>query len=80
MNSERVLRKSRSVDAWIFPPAMPAEWLRLVGAAAGMFLRTCVARFRQRDELKELDSRMLRDIGVTEEQARRESSKTFWVE
>jgi len=33
---------------------------------------------RQRGLLKDLDDRMLADIGVTREQADREASKRFW--
>jgi uncharacterized protein YjiS (DUF1127 family) len=36
------------------------------------------ARGRQRDLLSQLDSRMLRDIGLTRDDARRECAKPFW--
>ncbi|MGI9378143.1 MAG: DUF1127 domain-containing protein [Methyloligellaceae bacterium] len=35
-------------------------------------------RWRQRADLKQLNYHMLRDIGITREQAQRESSKPFW--
>lgn len=35
-------------------------------------------RYLQRRVLAELDSRMLEDIGVTPQEARREISKPFW--
>jgi uncharacterized protein YjiS (DUF1127 family) len=35
-------------------------------------------RSRQRRALAELDERLLRDIGVTSAQARREAAKPFW--
>jgi uncharacterized protein YjiS (DUF1127 family) len=35
-------------------------------------------RSRQRRALAELDARMLRDIGVTSAQARREAATPFW--
>jgi uncharacterized protein YjiS (DUF1127 family) len=35
-------------------------------------------RGRQRDLLAQLDSRMLRDIGITRDDARRECAKPFW--
>jgi len=35
-------------------------------------------RSRQRGALAGLDDRLLRDIGVTLEQARREAAKPFW--
>jgi uncharacterized protein YjiS (DUF1127 family) len=48
--------------------------LRGCGAAIAMWF----ARSRQRRALAELDDRLLRDIGVTFEQARREAAKPFW--
>jgi uncharacterized protein YjiS (DUF1127 family) len=36
-------------------------------------------RRRQRRALAELDDRLLRDIGVTFEQARREAAKPLWI-
>lgn len=36
------------------------------------------ARRRQRRELRELDDRLLRDIGLTREQVLREAAKPFW--
>lgn len=38
----------------------------------------CAARWRQRRDLAELDDRLLRDVGITRDQARRESSRPFW--
>lgn len=35
-------------------------------------------RSRQRRALARLDARLLRDIGVSPEQARRETTKPFW--
>lgn len=37
-----------------------------------------IARSKQRRELYELDDRMLRDIGITREQARSVADKPFW--
>jgi uncharacterized protein YjiS (DUF1127 family) len=37
-------------------------------------------RSRQRDDLPQADLRMLLDIGLTEEQARREARKPFWLD
>jgi uncharacterized protein YjiS (DUF1127 family) len=36
-------------------------------------------RRRTRDYLTQLDDRMLKDIGVTRVEARREASKPFWL-
>ena len=36
------------------------------------------SRSRQRADLKDLDSRLLRDIGVSREQALHEAEKSFW--
>jgi uncharacterized protein YjiS (DUF1127 family) len=41
-------------------------------------LRRMHTRWHQRHDLRELDDHLLRDIGVTREQARREASKPFW--
>jgi len=35
-------------------------------------------RIRQRRALARLDTRLLRDIGISAEQARREAAKPFW--
>jgi uncharacterized protein YjiS (DUF1127 family) len=35
-------------------------------------------RWRQRQDLRELDDRLLCDIGITREQAKHEASKPFW--
>jgi len=36
------------------------------------------AKYHQRRQLAKLDDRMLKDIGLTREQARKESEKCFW--
>ena len=41
-------------------------------------LRGWCRRRRQRLDLRELDDRLLRDIGLTREKARREWRKPFW--
>jgi len=52
--------------------------------AAFAYLRHTLARWfarsRQRRDLAELDAHLLKDIGVTPGQAKREASKPFWVE
>lgn len=37
-------------------------------------------RYQQRRVLRELDAHLLRDIGITPEQARREAAKPFWID
>lgn len=80
MSSNRVLAAARFLDAWSFAPASPIQWLRHLGSSHGQRVRAWMERSLQRDELSELDPRMLRDIGVTEEQAGRESRRPFWQE
>jgi uncharacterized protein YjiS (DUF1127 family) len=49
--------------------ALGCAWLRL---------RAWIDRRRQRHALAELDDRLLRDIGVSRQAARRELDKWFW--
>lgn len=42
------------------------------------WLLATLDRQRQRGALSELDDRLLRDIGVSREAARRESERPFW--
>jgi len=56
--------------------ALSAGWLLLL-RIPGM-LRRWVQRSRQRAELAQLDDHLLRDIGLTRLQARRESATWFW--
>jgi uncharacterized protein YjiS (DUF1127 family) len=44
----------------------------------GSVIRMWFERSRQRRALAELDDRLLRDIGVTSAQARREAARPFW--
>ena len=39
---------------------------------------TWIERGRQRNDLAELDAHLLRDIGVSSEEARTETKKPFW--
>jgi len=52
----------------------------LADIGANAFARLCLAfaRSRQRRALAELDERLLRDIGRTAEEARREAAKPAW--
>jgi len=56
----------------------PAESLRSLANRLRLCVRQADQRLRQRRALARLDARLLRDIGVTAEQAERESSKPFW--
>jgi len=55
-----------------FPPASGA--LHSIAARTGAWLE----RSRQRHALSLLDSRLLKDIGLTREQAGKECGKWFW--
>lgn len=48
------------------------------GARALTALRTWVQRSRGRENLRELDERLLQDIGVRREDAMLEARKPFW--
>lgn len=61
--------------------ALPAEagpgiraWLHHLAR----FIERACQRSRQRRALARLDARLLRDIGVSVEQAEREAAKPFW--
>ena len=64
----------------------PRSWLAKIGARIGLALERMqrrqfaieIEKARQRGILKELDDRLLRDIGLTREQAMREARKRFW--
>ncbi|THF62172.1 DUF1127 domain-containing protein [Pseudothauera rhizosphaerae] len=53
---------------------MVIELLRRLEAA----IRALLQRRQGRRELLELDERLLRDVGISREQARREAAKPFW--
>lgn len=55
------------------------EGAGLVSATIGLFA-TWYERWQQRRHLGQLDSRLLRDIGLDPIEARREIHKPFWVE
>ena len=68
-----------------FADTVPAHWeLRSDTPATGWVdhASTLLARWldasRSRQTLDELDEHMLRDIGLTRDEARREASKFFW--
>lgn len=58
--------------------ALPHQWnsgaLRHLGGIIGSWLD----RSRQCKALADLDDRLLRDIGITRSEAKREAAKPFW--
>lgn len=71
----RALDKSSISDAADRPPWASAA--ALAAGAAGV-VQTWLARARQRRTLRDLDARLMRDIGLDAEQVRRETIKPFW--
>jgi uncharacterized protein YjiS (DUF1127 family) len=67
-----------------FADTAPAHWHARDAAGSGWVTRASnvLARWldasRSRQTLDELDEHMLRDIGLTRDEARREASKFFW--
>jgi uncharacterized protein YjiS (DUF1127 family) len=51
--------------------------LSVVGALRG-YLKSMLERQRQRRALLSLDDRLLRDVGITRQQASEEGVKPFW--
>ena len=52
------------------------EWFAAVKAMVAVWKQ----RYLQRQLLPELTPHMLKDIGITEDQAEQEAAKPFWVE
>jgi uncharacterized protein YjiS (DUF1127 family) len=68
-----------------FADTVPAHWNPRVAApdtgwmaSASSALGRWLDASRSRRTLDELDEHMLRDIGITRDEARREASKFFW--
>jgi len=59
------------------PAARHWPWLERLGEAVSKIWRMAERR-RQRLALLELDSRLLRDIGLTRSEVRHECTKPFW--
>jgi uncharacterized protein YjiS (DUF1127 family) len=51
---------------------------RAWAASALLWLARCIHRHRSRADLRDLDPRLLRDIGLTEGQALSEGRKAWW--
>jgi uncharacterized protein YjiS (DUF1127 family) len=68
-----MLENEASTIRWRGQDAQSAPWQTL---AAWLF--ACWQRHRQRRELLGLDERLLRDIGVSRDDARLEARKRIW--
>jgi uncharacterized protein YjiS (DUF1127 family) len=62
--------KAQFAESDIAHISFPFRWI--------VRLRRMRDRWRQRQALLALDDRLLRDIGITREQAEREACKPFW--
>ena len=65
-------------DGLIWRPSWPRGGLMRLGSAAVRVVWFWMERSRQRRALSELDDRLLRDIGLTRDEARREGANPFW--
>jgi uncharacterized protein YjiS (DUF1127 family) len=59
-------------------PSRHRSWRMRLGSAAARAVWFWTERSRQRRALAELDDRLLRDIGLTRDEARRECANPFW--
>ena len=64
---------ARTNPAYLTKQPQPGLFARSLDA-----LRRAHGRWRQRQALAALDDRLLDDIGLTREQARKEAHKRFW--
>jgi uncharacterized protein YjiS (DUF1127 family) len=65
-------------DALTRHPSLHHGGLMRLGGAAGHTLWFWLERSRQRRALAKLDDRLLRDIGLARDEARRECANPFW--
>jgi uncharacterized protein YjiS (DUF1127 family) len=65
-------------DGLIWRPSWHRGGLMRLGSAAVRVVWFWMERSRQRRALSELDDRLLRDIGLTRDEARREGANPFW--
>lgn len=80
MNAESAIRESKFIDVLPRKSEALRNLLLPVWHSALSRVLTWIERANQRDALRELDPQTLNDIGVTPEQARRESLKVFWMD
>lgn len=76
-----IVQAGSAASGWRRIAAQPAAWWRALAAclAGGAnAVSASMDRGRQRRRLAELDDYLLRDIGVTRAEARRECAKPFW--
>ncbi|MGI9317661.1 MAG: DUF1127 domain-containing protein, partial [bacterium] len=72
-------KQSQPIDQFVeVLPTHPAL-SALVNGSLTNILRIWFQRHQQRRKLADLSLRMLKDVGITPEQAARESRKPFWV-
>ena len=72
-----------SIKASVFPEWVFAGQPTRKPRRAGLSMQRIVAWYRrsqQRRRLRELDAHLLRDIGLTAEEAHFEASKPFWMD
>ncbi len=62
-------------EAWSAHSAIDA----LLNGSLTNTLRIWIQRHRQRQQLANLSTRMLKDVGITPEQAAVEAKKPFWI-
>ena len=75
-DASATMGRGREGHTW--NPSWHHRRLMRFGGAAVRAVWFWIERSRQRRALAELDDRLLRDIGLTRDEARRESSSPFW--
>jgi uncharacterized protein YjiS (DUF1127 family) len=65
-------------DGLVWRPSWRSSALTRLGCSAVRLVWFWMERSRQRRALAELDDRLLRDVGLTRDDARRECANPFW--